>query len=176
MLDMPGAYDYGGELLQWEALMLGAGESELSGVVVAEVAPESPAAEVGLQPGDLITGLNGEPVLEVDALTGEVWEAGESVVLTVLRPGVDAPLELRLTAGAGGALGITSGGTIHISRSGDGDALKTEAEFSILEVAPDPLEVWEGSWEPDSRLFDALESEMEHLELWGPADFWSEVF
>ena len=176
MLDMPGAYDYGGELLQWEALTLREGESELGGMVVAEVVPESAAAEVGLQPGDLITGLNGEPVLEAEVLTGEAWEAGESLTLTVLRPGVDAPLELSLTAGADGALGIVSGGTIHISRSGDGDALMTEAEFSILELESEPLEIWEESWAPDSQLLDELESEIERREFWGPADWWSEVF
>ncbi|MGF9759419.1 trypsin-like peptidase domain-containing protein [Microvirga sp. 0TCS3.31] len=66
-----------------------AGLSLNSGVVIAAVEPDSPAAQADLEPGDVILSLNGEPVGGIDdlvrLLNGD--RIGQIVDLTVLRRG-----------------------------------------------------------------------------------------
>lgn len=59
------------------------------GVLVVEVEPESPAAEVGLRRGDIITALDGEPVAQAGPLRNHIaFEAvGRELELTVHRDG-----------------------------------------------------------------------------------------
>lgn len=59
----------------------------------------TPAARAGLQPGDLITAVDGEPLTpESHAGAGPLrGEPGVSLVLTVLRQGEEAPLEISVT-------------------------------------------------------------------------------
>jgi len=57
------------------------------GAIVTDVQPDSPAAQAGLQKGDVVTGLNGRPVrgaAELRARLGVV-PVGETVALSVLR-------------------------------------------------------------------------------------------
>ena len=58
----------------------------LSGVLVTQVTAGSPAAGAGLQAGDLITAVDGEPVTTADDLVAAVaqHEPGERISLTVL--------------------------------------------------------------------------------------------
>jgi len=59
------------------------------GILVAEVIPETPAAESGFQKYDLIVGLNGEPVTEVSAFRNRIalTPPGTRIEVDVLRNG-----------------------------------------------------------------------------------------
>ena len=82
------------------------------GVAVVQVGRNSPAALAGLQPfsrgsrgevvmGDVITGINGEPVESLDDMLAalERRQPGEVVTLTVWREGRSRGVEARLSAG-----------------------------------------------------------------------------
>lgn len=78
-----------------EALKLDA----TAGALVGEVKPDSPAAQAGLQSGDVITAFDGKPVSSSRDLPGIVAETpvDQDVVVTVQRQG--EPLELAVTVG-----------------------------------------------------------------------------
>jgi serine protease Do len=66
------------------------GQSEIRGVVVQDYSnDDSPAKKAGIEPGDLITELDGQPVSYVAQLQQTVGfrKPGEVVKVTVLRPG-----------------------------------------------------------------------------------------
>jgi serine protease Do len=75
--------------------------ADQSGVVVAEVAPGSPAAEKGLRPGDVIIEANrqkvGDPASVAEAVRKASEQGSESILLLVRRDGQDrfvaVPLE-----------------------------------------------------------------------------------
>lgn len=79
-----------------EELARGLGFDGESGALVASVVPKSPAAKAGLQPGDVIVGINGEDVKQLKELTHRiaavkpdnvvelaVWRNGERTTLEV---------------------------------------------------------------------------------------------
>lgn len=74
---------------------------------VRSVLPSSPAAQVGLQPGDEIVSYGGQRVFDLDDLNRLTLEGqpGESVVLEVVRDG--QPLQLYVPRGP---MGISGGG------------------------------------------------------------------
>ncbi|WP_372890336.1 Do family serine endopeptidase [Rhodosalinus sp.] len=77
----------------------------VDGLVVAGVAPGSPAAAAGLQQGDVIATANGDTVDDVRALRDAAAEAEESerpLLLRVFRNGSFSFLALRLDAGSDG--------------------------------------------------------------------------
>lgn len=59
------------------------------GVQIGWVMPGSPAAEMGLRPGDVITAINGQPVTSGPDLRRTVWsfQAGDGASVTVRQPG-----------------------------------------------------------------------------------------
>ena len=63
------------------------GLEKAGGVVVAGVEPGSPAADVGIQPGDVIQGVNQKPVRDVDDFVVKIEKAGkqENVLLLIKR-------------------------------------------------------------------------------------------
>ncbi len=65
------------------------GAPEDAGVLIGQVAPDSPAAEAGLEVGDVLTRVDGEPVNGSMDLTHRVLSKGdgEPVTVTVLRDG-----------------------------------------------------------------------------------------
>ncbi|HJQ96841.1 MAG TPA: PDZ domain-containing protein [Candidatus Polarisedimenticolaceae bacterium] len=66
---------------------------------ITKVIPGSPAAQAGLQPGDVLYALNGVPLLpqnkEALAKVRKEWKPGQCVAYTVQRSGADR--EVRLT-------------------------------------------------------------------------------
>ena len=65
------------------------GEDAEQGVLILDVVEDSPAEEAGLQDGDLITAVDGEPVGEPQKLADAIadHEPGDTVTLTVYRLG-----------------------------------------------------------------------------------------
>jgi serine protease DegQ len=61
----------------------------VEGVAVADVLPGSPAAQVGLRPGDIIMAVNRKPVSSVDELVRAIEDAGAVVALNLLRNGAE---------------------------------------------------------------------------------------
>ena len=83
-------------IINGESLELGylgisgqAGEGDDVGVVVAEVLPGSPAAEAGLEAGDVIISLGGEPMYDITELSAAIKlrRPGETIELTIRRGG-----------------------------------------------------------------------------------------
>ena len=68
--------------------------------VVGRVYPDTPAAKAGLQPGDVVTAIDGRPVTGADALIRSIGgrRPGEAVTLRTIRNG--KAREVRLTLGA----------------------------------------------------------------------------
>jgi S1-C subfamily serine protease len=61
------------------------GLPDTEGLLIREVADDSPAARAGLAPGDLIVAASGQPVRTVDDLSGALQTAGDTIELNVLR-------------------------------------------------------------------------------------------
>jgi len=78
------------------------------GYYVTEVVPDSPAAEAGLQRGDVITHVDGRPVTHVGILHARIATAGPGgeLALVVRRDGRDVKLEATLTEERTASLGI----------------------------------------------------------------------
>ncbi|HTU54634.1 MAG TPA: Do family serine endopeptidase [Acetobacteraceae bacterium] len=75
------------------------------GAVVAEVAPNSPAALAGIQPGDVIVGVGDVPVTSLDEAVNAIHAAERksgAVALRVLRHGQTVFVGIDLGKGAGG--------------------------------------------------------------------------
>jgi len=74
------------------------GDKDLSGALVGDVSPNSPAAKAGLQKGDIIVSMNGKPVNDSNDLrmTVSMMAPGSSVDLKVTRNGAvrDIPVTL----------------------------------------------------------------------------------
>ena len=78
------------------ALARGIGLSAQRGVVVADVAPDSPAARAGLARGDVITAVDGTPVDDPGRFRNLIagMRPGTTVKLTVLRDGREQTLDV----------------------------------------------------------------------------------
>lgn len=72
--------------------------SNNSGAVITQVEPNSPGAKAGLQVGDVITGLNGQPVTDASQLQVEVGQnhPGTTLHLEVLRDGKNVTLPVTI--------------------------------------------------------------------------------
>jgi S1-C subfamily serine protease len=80
----------------------GSPETDSAGVLVTEVVPGSPAEEAGIGVGDVIVGLDGDPVREISELSAAIklYLPGEMVELEIERDDttIVVPVELgRLT-------------------------------------------------------------------------------
>jgi len=80
------------------ALARGLGVSAERGVVVGDVAPDSPAARAGLKRGDVILAVDGKPVDDVGRFRNLVagTAPGTTLKLTVLRDGREQTLDVAL--------------------------------------------------------------------------------
>ena len=61
--------------------------SNVNGVVISELDPNSPAAQTGLQPGDVIQSINRHPVASVDDFNRLAAQAAGEALLRVNRQG-----------------------------------------------------------------------------------------
>lgn len=68
-------------------------------VIVSEVLEDTPAAEAGLQPGDLIIAIDGDAVEEIEAFVAEMQsrKPGDKVAFTIIREGEETEVEITLT-------------------------------------------------------------------------------
>ncbi len=105
-------------------LMPGAGM--MSGVIVADVTEDGPAATAGLEKGDWITAVNGEAIDTPQALVDAVSAAqpGDEMTLTVQgmddEEATDVTVTLGENADGGALLGVQIGGAMRIQRGADG--------------------------------------------------------
>lgn len=70
------------------------------GALVAQVAPRSPAEQAGVQPGDVVIGVDGTPVVDAATLIQAIGRKhpGDAVVLRVVRRGQTGELRAQLQA------------------------------------------------------------------------------
>jgi len=77
-----------------------------NGAVVTEVTPDAPGAKAGLKAGDVITGLNGQPISTAGELQMKVeqQQPGTTIKLAVVRDGtnMDVPVKLGELGAKGG--------------------------------------------------------------------------
>lgn len=109
----------GMRLLPGAVPWLADGITNTAGIHVRTVVPDGPAAEAGLETGDLITAIDGEPVIPATDLAALIagYEPGDELALTIQRP-ADADGEETVT--------VTLG-----ARPGD-----SEAAYLGVQVAP----------------------------------------
>ena len=80
------------------ALAKAFGDREMSGALVGDVSPNSPASRAGLEKGDIIAGVNGKPVADANDLRMNIsmMAPGSSVTLRVLRSGAERTFTVKL--------------------------------------------------------------------------------
>jgi S1-C subfamily serine protease len=104
------------------------GEFE-QGAIVRRVSEDSPASAAGLEKGDVITAIDGEPVESRQALADAIaeYKPGDRITLTVYQPDGEEEREIEITLGEhpdeeGKAyLGVLIGGFFRIERFFEGD-------------------------------------------------------
>lgn len=76
-------------------------EGVRQGIVIGEVTAGSPAEQAGLEEGDVITAVEGQPVESPAALVETIrsYQPGDSLQLTVVRQGEEEPIEVEVTLG-----------------------------------------------------------------------------
>lgn len=114
-------------------------------LLVRQVHEGSPAEAAGLQPGDLITAVEGQPVEDFQSLAQAVRERepGDRLTLTIYRSGESQPREVQVTLGENpdspgeSYLGVSVGSYIRIERK-----VSPGGDFffgPFPEVTPQPL-------------------------------------
>jgi S1-C subfamily serine protease len=102
------------------------------GVRIAEVSPGSPASTAGLQPGDLVIGIEGKPVRLMadmaDALAAK--RPADKVAITVNRNGVEHTLEA--------VLGVKPESRVVTSPPAELPAPATSTQGTVLSLPPPP--------------------------------------
>ena len=86
------------------------GIEKQTGAVVNSVVPDSPAAEAGLRPGDVITAINKKPVKRASDVRNHIGllPVGEKVNFEILRDGKRKTLTTKVAAGKDWGMGPTS--------------------------------------------------------------------
>ncbi len=73
------------------------------GAVITQVSKGSPAAHAGLQPGDIVTAINGNPIRDASTLRNTVGllRVGETATLTILHEGKSRDVTAKITDSKG---------------------------------------------------------------------------
>jgi S1-C subfamily serine protease len=92
------------------------------GALVIDVEADGPAAEAGVQPGDVITSVNGEPVDAERTLRDRIiaYEPGDVVTLKVVRGAETLTIEVTLGERTGAAVQLFDGRELPFRRDDDG--------------------------------------------------------
>ena len=104
------------------------GVQGLSGVLLADVAPGSPAARAGMKPGDIVTSFEGAPIagpLDLQRAVG-LSRPGQVVTVMIRRDGSERPVEVTVDANVQGGITRTAPSQPRFSRLG----------FSVQPVTP----------------------------------------
>lgn len=157
-LPMPGGMPRGRQERPFLGVRLEDNEDALT---IAEVSPDSPAAEAGLEAGDVITELNGEDVTTAEAFVQSIQalETGAEVVLTIQRGAEAGEETLEITAalgstfeGRGGGRDGGRGSRIRPFGRGEREILILPGQFSYLSEES----AWEvGELAKDSPFYEA---------------------
>lgn len=69
------------------------------GVIVRQIEPDTPAAEAGIEEGDIIIGINGQTIDDENPLINELfkYQVGDTIEVEVYRPSAGERLTLELT-------------------------------------------------------------------------------
>jgi S1-C subfamily serine protease len=78
----------------------GVGLPDTDGVLIREVAEESPAGRAGLTSGDLIVAAGGQPVTTPDDLFDALQAAGDAIELRILRGTDERTVQVAFTEGS----------------------------------------------------------------------------
>lgn len=103
----------------------------------------TPAAEAGLQSGDLIIAIDGEPIEEVEAFVDEMQsrKPGDEVTLTITREGEEIEVQVTLTAHPDdpdkGFLGVLAGTFISMEEIELPEGFNQDFEFELPGVPGD---------------------------------------
>ncbi|MFW6020699.1 MAG: DegQ family serine endoprotease [Guyparkeria sp.] len=135
------------------------GLDDTRGALVAQVQPDTPAAEAGLESGDIITEFNGKPVKRSGQLPRLVGAApvGEPAEVTVIRDGEERKFEVVLaeldaTAAAGGSALSGYGLSVEPLEKDDRGSLGVRYGIEIESVAGDSP--FAGALEPGDVLLE----------------------
>src|SRR3954463_12059256 len=141
------------------------GLKDTRGVIVSSVAPGSAAEKAGLKRGDVIVGLNGQPVHDMNALRNRVADAGPGTTadLKVVRDGAEKQVRVTLDTASARRAGRDGDESESDSTSkGDRAALGisvaplTPELAKQLNVKPDTKGVVVRDVDPDGRAADVL--------------------
>ena len=120
------------------------GLDDTRGALVAQVQPDTPAAEAGIESGDIITAFNGKPIKRSGQLPRLVGNApvGEPATVTVIRDGKEKSFELTLAEldaamAAGGSALSTYGLSVAPLEKADRGSLGVRYGVSIESIAAD---------------------------------------
>ena len=127
------------------------GTTHQRGALVAQVLPGTPAEAAGVQAGDVIVGMNGQPVVGASDLRNKVGllRVGDAVRLTIERDG--EPLTIDLAVGERGEMALSAGSQI------------PQLEGVVL-----------GPLTPDSPLYDELKEGVVVIEVEADTPAWNE--
>jgi len=108
------------------------GESEARGALVGDVSPNSPAAAVGLQKGDIILEVNGKPVADANSLrmTISMLPPDTTVSLQVFRNGADRDFSVKLGE-------LPTEQAANLPKSNEGSKSSTLSGVSVQNLDPD---------------------------------------
>jgi serine protease Do len=112
------------------------GLSEVRGVIVNDVSPNSPAERAGIKRGDVITKLNNENVIDSNSFRNKIASTtpGTEVTLTVLRGGREQQIKATLAERTSSGNQRGEGGG---SGDGGGDTDDQQLGLSVEPLTPD---------------------------------------
>ncbi|HEX5961623.1 MAG TPA: trypsin-like peptidase domain-containing protein, partial [Rhodanobacteraceae bacterium] len=109
-----------------------------SGALITNVLPDSPAAQAGLKPGDLVTAVNGTPVADAQDLRNAQGLApvGSTLKLAVDRGGKQLVVDAKLTALGGQVAGASLDARLAGATFSEGSNTAGVEGVDVTEVAP----------------------------------------